>query len=473
MNETTFDAEIPILGETRAVTTDGAPLSVPFPNDVSEGGSGLPTLQTVSSSSLSGVEHETSEAGSMGPQELISRTHLLANAARRATDLEAELREGGVYDVMKARLNVESSVTPSFSSVVNPAPSTAVTVRTVDSPSSTSTEIRNLPASAELKTPIAPGLLNNDSISQALLQNRRPGRIFFAFGRVIEVYDEDLSASVARYHATFDPLRDEDPLLAFGAVDGVLPGRTAEQSIAFRDLVIRWATAHRRWFWDSLPEAVAQLMKIKFSPQDLVVVRGEDGEEGTEYALNMLHLEQISQIALAVHQVLEGLYDFLGKVGNSRFPLDPGWKILRLLEDNISQPTLLTACSTLQFRLERATQRIDVFLNSVKLVLGMEALDSMSSVDSTQSSVRSEFGRDIPSYELAKLVAHPDYHRHVHHREALKIFQSAVPVAQKDIRDDFYKERQPKSVSRGPLPTPPALSPRSRVEKDGNTPGPH
>jgi hypothetical protein len=49
-------------------------------------------------------------------------------------------------------------------------------------------------------------------------------------------------------------------------------------------------------------------MKIRFSYQDLIIIRGEDGEEGTKYALNMLHLEQIAEITLAIHQVLEGLY---------------------------------------------------------------------------------------------------------------------------------------------------------------------
>ncbi|KAJ7301929.1 hypothetical protein DFH08DRAFT_827132 [Mycena albidolilacea] len=45
-------AEIPELGDTRATTTEGVPLPVPFPIDASDAGSGLPTLQTVSSSSL-------------------------------------------------------------------------------------------------------------------------------------------------------------------------------------------------------------------------------------------------------------------------------------------------------------------------------------------------------------------------------------------------------------------------------------
>jgi hypothetical protein len=149
-------------------------------------------------------------------------------------------------------------------------------------------------------------------------------------------------------------------------------------------------------------------MKIKFSYRDLIVICGEDGEEGAEYALNMLHMEQLAQITLAVHPVLEGVYNFLGKVGNSCFPLDPEWQLLQLLEDNISQPTIVTACSVLQLRLERAARHNDLYLNSAKRVLGMEALDSMSSVDSTRSSVRTEFGQDVPSYELAKLAARPD-----------------------------------------------------------------
>jgi hypothetical protein len=54
----------------------------------------------------------------------------------------------------------------------------------------------------------------------------------------------------------------------------------------------------------------------------------------------------------------------------------------------------------------------------------MEALDSMSSVDLTQSSICSDFGQDILSNELAKLVARLSYQRHVHNSNAVQIFQS-------------------------------------------------
>ncbi|KAJ7857711.1 hypothetical protein B0H14DRAFT_2578279 [Mycena olivaceomarginata] len=61
LNESTSGAEIPELGDTRATTADGTPLPIPFNNDANAIGSELPSLQTVSSSSLSGVEPELSE----------------------------------------------------------------------------------------------------------------------------------------------------------------------------------------------------------------------------------------------------------------------------------------------------------------------------------------------------------------------------------------------------------------------------
>jgi hypothetical protein len=67
LHEMEHSAEIPELGETRAITTGGAPLPVPFSSNISESRSELPTLQTVSSSSLSGVELRASETEYISP----------------------------------------------------------------------------------------------------------------------------------------------------------------------------------------------------------------------------------------------------------------------------------------------------------------------------------------------------------------------------------------------------------------------
>ncbi|KAJ7337002.1 hypothetical protein DFH08DRAFT_813294 [Mycena albidolilacea] len=111
LNKASISTEIPILGDTCAITTNSAPLPVPFSNDVSNNGSGFPALQTVSGSSLSAVEPKYFEMENM----------VLSSLSVCAAALEAKFHEGGVHDVMSMRLNVESSVTPSFSSVINPA----------------------------------------------------------------------------------------------------------------------------------------------------------------------------------------------------------------------------------------------------------------------------------------------------------------------------------------------------------------
>ncbi|KAJ6455553.1 hypothetical protein DFH09DRAFT_864427, partial [Mycena vulgaris] len=197
-----------------------------------------------------------------------------------------------------------------------------------------------------------------------------------------------------------------DPLLPYGAVDGVLPGKTTEETMMLRDVVMRWSLPHRSWYWNLLQQGVTDSSKIKITYEDLVSYKTAGS---VLYSLNAFHLEQLAQLALAVHQILNGLYDFLGKTGSARFPFDPEWKLLRLMEENLSRSAILMAASTMQLRLERAVQHIRVHLNSIKRVYGQEGLDTLSSVDSTRSSVRSEFGQEEPSTELGKLLARPDY----------------------------------------------------------------
>jgi hypothetical protein len=50
----------------------------------------------------------------------------------------------------------------------------------------------------------------------------------------VEVFDEEIGVSLLKYHPVFDPNCDHDPLTSFGAMDGLLPGKTAEETIVFR-----------------------------------------------------------------------------------------------------------------------------------------------------------------------------------------------------------------------------------------------
>ncbi|KAJ7429067.1 hypothetical protein B0H11DRAFT_1770261, partial [Mycena galericulata] len=225
----------------------------------------------------------------------------------------------------------------------------------------------------------------------------------------MELYNESLSESLNRYHPAYDPITNDDPLLEYGVVDGLLPGKTAEETMAFRDVIIHWSTVHCLYFWVTLPEAIKEFSTIKVSMSELWTYGTEDAEHIPVYSLGNYLLERIGHIVLALTQVLEGIFEFIKRPHRDRFLVDPEWKYLRLMEENYSPSTIILTFATMQFRLTKAMKYAALHLNSIKRVFGLEALDTMSSVDSTRSSVRSDFGRGEPVVELAKLLARPDY----------------------------------------------------------------
>ncbi|KAK7046916.1 hypothetical protein R3P38DRAFT_2765705 [Favolaschia claudopus] len=199
---------------------------------------------------------------------------------------------------------------------------------------------------------------------------------------------------------------------------------------------------------------------------DIVAYGDKDGTQLVTYSLNQVHLELFAQTALAVHQVLEGLYEFLDNKRSARFPLDPGWKILRGMEESYGRSTILMACATMQLRLERAMKRIDIFINSVRRVLGLESLDTLSSVESTRSSVRVTYNQSHSGKEIAKLLLRPDY---AERAAAYPVARTAVLYAAKlddsEYRLDYYKPRSKKIA-----PEPPRSPPRG-VENEGTVGG--
>jgi hypothetical protein len=107
--------------------------------------------------------------------------------------------------------------------------------------------------------------------------------------------------------------------------------------------------------------------------------------------------------------VLVGLHQFADLQKLHQFSVAPGWKLLRLLEENLSRTTILAAFTSLQFRLTQAVKHIEKQFNSIHRVYGIEGLDSVSTVDSTRSSVCSAFTKGEAVVELGQLLARPDY----------------------------------------------------------------
>ncbi|KAF9055439.1 hypothetical protein BDZ89DRAFT_1125192 [Hymenopellis radicata] len=124
--------------------------------------------------------------------------------------------------------------------------------------------------------------------------------------------DEPLTASVARFHASWNPDQiEEDPLTPFGALHGLLPRRSAEETMWVRELIIRVSYPHTGNFWRNLPEAVEETVGMIITRQDLIRVPNPLGPDAVPWwGLAMEYLEQLAHVALAVSQCLDAFHSF-------------------------------------------------------------------------------------------------------------------------------------------------------------------
>ncbi|KAJ7684642.1 hypothetical protein DFH06DRAFT_970946, partial [Mycena polygramma] len=225
-----------------------------------------------------------------------------------------------------------------------------------------------------------------------------------------ELFDEPLPNSVVRHHRTFDPLTDYDPLVRFGVKDGLLEGRSAEETMMMRDILIRWTFAHSDLLWRKLEEGISSVVQLDAATKYMRTIERADGEVQQYYCVSPEVLLLFGHVSLATQQVLDGLCSFLNKADHHRFTLDPEFRWLRMLERHSSRSEICFAYSALQQRLRNAKSHIKNYLNSIQEVFTNTMSDErISSVNSTVTSVRSEFLRGDTLSELYKLLARSDY----------------------------------------------------------------
>ncbi|KAF8194492.1 hypothetical protein K438DRAFT_1969101 [Mycena galopus ATCC 62051] len=222
---------------------------------------------------------------------------------------------------------------------------------TATAPPVASTAPTGTPAAPSL-TPSLASLMNPTSSVMASVSqffgHKKDPRIFVSVCADNNIFDEDLAASLQKFHPVYDPLRDDDPLLSYGAVNGLLPGKTAEETMVLRDIVMRW-----------------KFSEEKPSKHGLLVFRHQ---ERAAYSLGSFLLERFSHLILAATQILEGLNEFLGNPPKKCFLLDPEWKFLRTMELDSSHTVILMTFATLQLRLVNTGLHIRKFLQMLSLI---------------------------------------------------------------------------------------------------------
>ncbi|KAJ7647221.1 hypothetical protein FB45DRAFT_720848, partial [Roridomyces roridus] len=181
-------------------------------------------------------------------------------------------------------------------------------------------------------------------------------------------------------------VHDIDPLMEYGAVDGLLTGYTAETSMYLRDTIIRYQEPHNNFVWTgSLSEAIDTLVSIDAT--SIMVSLLENREGDNYYGLGFVELESIAHITVAVQQILDALSAFSSTQPRTRFIVDPNFGYLRLLEENEQPATIRILFSSLQLRLKRADAHIRKQLTSLRRIWTNNDEDTISSVNSTVTDV--------------------------------------------------------------------------------------
>ncbi|KAJ7834942.1 hypothetical protein B0H13DRAFT_2369543 [Mycena leptocephala] len=264
--------------------------------------------------------------------------------------------------------------------------------------------------------------LDNESVTAALslrsaLQNPShesgitPAQFFTHFGRSIELFDETIEVAVQRYHGVYDPnlSTQEDPLLPYGAIHGEIPDTDPASSLALRDTVVRYDYPSLNFEWTDMSSLVQQVVQLDAATVLLVPTASPESQERF-YSLNLTSLSMVGHAVVGIQQILQALTIFLCRDPATSFYLDPSYGFLHMLESCSSQKELRFALSTLQLRLQRADIHVRSYLLSIRETLTNEQFsEQVSSVDSTISEVRREFGGQHPRKELYRLLNRDDY----------------------------------------------------------------
>lgn len=166
----------------------------------------------------------------------------------------------------------------------------------------------------------------------------------------VQIYKENIHESLTRYHEEYDPLVALDPLFDYGSSDGSLPGRTDEETMSLRDILLRLYSPRTDCMWDDLPSAIDEFMKYQFTVDDLVSFNSGGI---THYYLHKEQLVEIAHIILALNQVLENLAFFFYKGKKSTFDVDPDYKLTQIMAGHYQEKEIILTGPILQRRCQR------------------------------------------------------------------------------------------------------------------------
>ncbi|KAF9542449.1 hypothetical protein CPC08DRAFT_592968, partial [Agrocybe pediades] len=199
-----------------------------------------------------------------------------------------------------------------------------------------------------------------------------------------------------------------DPLEEFGAVNGYLPDRPAEEAMTLRDIVIRWTYPHLMCLWESLPLGVKSFLNARVSITELIAY--DLPNDTTVYGLPKERLNEIAQIILALTQILAAFAEFFYRGKKSAYTVDVNFSLLKLLAWHSKPSEIVLTVPILQRRCEMAVIHITKYFNKIRSIFADDdRADSIISYNSSTPSERSRLARLSPRSVLIHLAARDDY----------------------------------------------------------------
>ncbi|EDR03934.1 uncharacterized protein LACBIDRAFT_331090 [Laccaria bicolor S238N-H82] len=289
------------------------------------------------------------------------------------------------------------------------------------------------PSKGVSKSPAAPRSASN---SKSTYTNK--AKVFYDIKEVkgIPIWVEPISESMNRMYGAFNPAVDEDVLVPLGAIDGVLPGRTKEECDCLRCAVEMVYKMPRDCRWEFIGSAIKDFAAYKPSREELVRYTGQ----GIHYRVKRTRLLQVAQVVVTVDQILQVLAEFFNKQERDRFILNQGFSFLRLLAYHTSRTEILATYRVLQYRTTVASKHLIQEINTLTRMYRTETDKmSISSYESSRSSLRSLYGAGSARKEVGKLLARPEYFN--------RMPEDLIEIAAY-LRDRAYKDlRKPQEFS--------------------------
>lgn len=185
--------------------------------------------------------------------------------------------------------------------------------------------------------------------------------------KTAHAYEETLAESLARCHHPWDPEEDRDPLIEFGAEEGLLQGLSLTQTMPFRDILLRWTAQHQNLEWQSLEDYAQMLCAVNLSQGDIELIP-ENGK--SYYSLHYKILMHTYEVTLGITQIISTVDRLLDRSTRRSFSIDKGFLILRQLAMGDNADHIQLSFYTLQIRCKGAVNHIRQAFNSIRTIFG-------------------------------------------------------------------------------------------------------